>query len=279
MSDTPEFQTYLDEVSGWDRERVREQRRAMRWLSWSAALGWGAASAGALAIWALTPLKTVEPFVIRVDNTTGVVDVVPRYEGGAPIAEAVTRYLLTHYVQVCERFNLFTAESDYEECAALHGPQRNAAWAAAWTRSNPDSPLNRYRDGTTVRAQVKAVSFFERASGVDDLAQVRYLTALRTAGGAEDQVRHWVATLQYAYVDPPSEARVRRWNPLGFRIVAFRVEPEIEETPTLPSASASTASTPSTASTAIAASTATTAASSNQTPRRDTVDPAVGVAR
>ena len=34
--------------------------------------------------------------------------------------ETVTRYLLDHYVTVCERFNFATAESDYEECGAFH---------------------------------------------------------------------------------------------------------------------------------------------------------------
>jgi type IV secretion system protein VirB8 len=231
MKDRVLLASYLDDVSGWDRDRIREQQRSMRLLSVSAALGWVTAIVGGVAVAALTPLKTVEPFVVRVDNTTGVIDVVPQYEGGVPISEAVTRYLLSHYVQVCERFNFSTAESDYEECAALNGPQRNAAWAASWARSNPKSPLNVYRDGTTVRAQVKAVTFFERGNGITDLAQVRYLTAKRVAGGTEDQIEHWVATLQYAYVEPPGDPRVRRWNPLGFRVIEFRAEPEVEAAP------------------------------------------------
>ena len=117
--------------------------------------------------------------MIRVDNTTGVVDVVPVYAGHSGMPEAVTRYLLTHYVTVCERFNFATAESDYEECGSFHTAQRNQAWYALWNPTNPASPLNIYKDGTTVRAQVTSVSFFKRASGVGDLAQVRYVKAKR----------------------------------------------------------------------------------------------------
>ena len=91
---------------------------------------------------------------MRVDNATGVVDVVPVYTGHTGVPEAVTRYLLTHYVTVCERFNYATAESDYEECGAFHTAQRNQAWYALWNPTNPASPLNVYKDGTTVRAQV-----------------------------------------------------------------------------------------------------------------------------
>ena len=39
-----------------------------------------------VAVAGLTPMKTVEPFVIRVDNSTGVVDVVPVLKGKAPSA-------------------------------------------------------------------------------------------------------------------------------------------------------------------------------------------------
>ena len=100
--------------------------------------------------------------------------------------EALTRYLLTHYVTVCERFDYATAESDYEECGTFHTAQRNQAWYALWNPNNPASPLNIYEDGTSVRAQVSSVSFFRRSSGVGDLAQVRYVKAKRAAGGATD---------------------------------------------------------------------------------------------
>ena len=99
--------------------------------------------------------------------------------------EAITRYLLTHYVTVCERFNYATAESDYEECGAFHTAQRNQAWYALWNPNNPASPLNAYKDGTSVRAQVTSVSFFKRANGVGDLAQVRYVKAKRAAGSCD----------------------------------------------------------------------------------------------
>jgi type IV secretion system protein VirB8 len=72
------------------------------------------------------------------------------------------------------------------------------------------------------------VSFFTRASGLTDLAQVRYVKALRQAGGADEKISHWVATIQFAYADVPKDPKLRRWNPLGFRVVDFRTEPEIE---------------------------------------------------
>lgn len=218
---------YFEEAMNWDADRRAQGRRVVQLALGVAGAGWITALALAGALVVLMPLKRVEPFVVRVDNATGVVDVVPVYAGHAGMPEAITRYLLTHYVTVCERFNYATAESDYEECGAFHTAQRNQAWYALWNPNNPSSPLNTYKDGTVVRAEVTSVSFFKRGNGVGDLAQVRYVKARRSAGAPTDAVTHWIATLQYAYTDPSKDTRVRAWNPLGFKIVDFRPEPEV----------------------------------------------------
>ena len=97
------------------------------------------------------------------------------------MSQTVTRYLLRHYVEICERFTWATAESDYEECGAFNSPRRNQQWSAVWATSNPASPLNTYKDGTVVQARVTSISFFKRANGLSDLAQVRYVRAQRAA--------------------------------------------------------------------------------------------------
>jgi type IV secretion system protein VirB8 len=226
MSRDPALERYLEEAASWDADRAALNLRSMR-LAWRVAIGACVLAAMAIvALLMLMPLKRVDPFVIRVDNATGIVDVVPTFAGRADMSEVVTRYFLTHYVTVCERFSFATAESDYEECGSFHAAARNQVWLALWDRANPTSPLNAFKDGSSVRAQVSAVSFFERGNGVADLAQVRYTKARRASSSANDQVTHWIATVQYVYGEPSKDPLARRWNPLGFKIVDFRSEPE-----------------------------------------------------
>jgi type IV secretion system protein VirB8 len=223
---------YFAEAASWDADRYRQAARSARCAWVVAASGWLCAVLSLLALVLLMPLKQVQPFLVRVESTSGVVDVVPAYRGGAALEPAVTRYFLTHYVSVCERFNYATAESDYQECGAFHGAQRNQAWYALWNPHNPLSPLNVHKDGSSVRAQVQSVSFFRRGSGITDLAQVRYLKAERPAGAGagEEHMTHWIATIQYAFAPPSQDARVRGWNPLGFRVVEFTAEAEVQGT-------------------------------------------------
>ena len=233
-SDRPIAAYFRDAVS-WDADRSESAKRSARTAWWIAGAGWSCAVTACTALLLLMPLKHVDAFVVRVDNSTGIVDVVPTYTGHGSFGDVVTRYFLSHYVTVCERFNYSTAESDYEECGSFHAAQRNQAWYALWNRANPQSPLNVHKDGSAVRVQVESVSFFTRASGLTDLAQVRYVKAERQ-GGAEERMTHWLATVQYAYAEPPKDEKARRWNPLGFKVVDFTPEREVlaEQAPAKP---------------------------------------------
>jgi type IV secretion system protein VirB8 len=229
MNGTPELAAYWQESASWEADRVRQWSDSVRIWRWVAASGWTCAMAAVAAIIVMMPLKRVEPYVIRVDSSSGVVDVVPEYDGRAAPAQIVTRYLLSHYVSVCQRFNFGTAQSDYTECGAFHSAQRNQLWYAQWRRSNPESPLNLYKDGTIVQATVTSVTFLKEADREPGLAQVRYLRRTQPGGDAAEQVGHWIASIRYQYLRPSQDPRLRTLNPLGFRIVDFHAEQEVAQ--------------------------------------------------
>jgi type IV secretion system protein VirB8 len=238
MKNDAALERYFQEAASWDQDRAAMNERSVR-IAWRIAIGACALTVMAIAaLMLLMPLKRVEPFVIRVDNSTGIVDVVPVFAGNTEMSETVTRYFLDHYVTVCERFNFSTAESDYEECASFNAPARNNAWYALWDRSNPMSPLNVYKDGSNIRAQIGSITFFKRGNGGEDLAQIRYTKTRRVGGTGSDQVSHWIATVQYVYGEPSQDPRARRWNPLGFKIVDYRAEAEVLAAPEPASGSA-----------------------------------------
>ncbi len=129
MSDV---ETYLLEAASWDADREAHRQQTLRTTRWAAFAGWTCAIAAIVAILVMSPLKRTEPYLIRVDSATGVVDTVPVFLGGEQMPQALTRHLLNLYVSTCERFNFATAESDYAQCGSFHTAARNQAWAAAW---------------------------------------------------------------------------------------------------------------------------------------------------
>lgn len=227
MQRDPAIERYLADAQGWEADRAGAAERSARraWIVACAATVVALLCAAALV--GLTPLKQPVPVIIRVDSSNGVVDVVPTYDGTANIEQVVTRQLLTAYVTARERYFYGTAEADYELVAAQNSPQLNEQWARHWARSNPQSPLNVHRDGTTVRVQIRSISFLKLASGRENLAQVRFTQYSRAGGTAEEQPSAWIATVEFAYAKPSSDEKLRSLNPLGFRIVEYRREPEV----------------------------------------------------
>src|SRR3546814_91542 len=67
------LQRYFRDARSWDQDRIRNALRSTR-IAWSiAAIASLLAAASIFAVAALTPLKTVVPYVIRVNQTTGAV--------------------------------------------------------------------------------------------------------------------------------------------------------------------------------------------------------------
>lgn len=227
MSSEHALQGYLEEAASWDADRLAQSQRTEA-IAWRvAAAGWSCVVASTVALALLVPLKRVEPYVVRVDNATGVVDVVPVYRGHASFGEAVSRYFLAHYITVCERFDYPLAESDYQECAAFNAARVNQALYAKWNRANPGSPLNVHKDGSTASVRIESVSFFRRAGGEADLAQVRFARIERQEEDTPGSATHWIASIEYRYGKPPDDPRTRAWNPLGFEVLDLRIEPEV----------------------------------------------------
>ena len=237
------LEAYFEAARGWDDDRLQQAARSTRRAWWIAGIAITFAALALLAVVLLTPLKQVEPFVVRVDNSSGIVDVVPQYQGKGELSQLVTRHLLNAYVTARERYFYAMAESDYEAVGAYNSARLNQLWSADWDRNNALSPLNLYKDGTTVRAQVRAITFLKRANGLGDLAQVRFITAARPGGSGAEQVSHYIVTLQYGYGEPSKDERLRALNPLGLRVLDYRREPEIVDAPPagLPAAIASAA--------------------------------------
>lgn len=227
MNDDEALAAYLGAANEWEIDR-----RAALMLS--ARRAWQVAAVAAtccvLAITALvtiTPLKTVSPYVIRVDNTSGVVDVVPLANRPTTPAEATTRYLLMVYVTARERYIAELAENDYLLVGAMQIPTLNERYAHLWDRSNPESPLNLYRDGSTVTVQIHSITSLHGTADGAAVSQVRFTTIRRGAGGVVAREERWIATLVHRYGEPSADPQQRQMNPLGLRVAEYQREPEV----------------------------------------------------
>ena len=91
MRAEPEVAEYFEAARSWDLDRARAAERSAKRAWFIAAVATLVTVLALVAVAGLTPMKTVEPFVIRVENSTGIVDVVEVLMGKADVPEDVTR--------------------------------------------------------------------------------------------------------------------------------------------------------------------------------------------
>ncbi len=213
---------YFRDARSWDQDRVRDAARSRR-TAWIIA---GAASvvaiAAVLAVAMLSPLKTVIPFVIRVNQTTGAVDVQTAITGAKPMRydEAVSKYFLAQYVRTRESWLAPAAEENFRQVAILSVPAEQKRWQQAASPSNPKSARSQWGATTTVEARVRNISFIN-----GEVANVRFTRLVRSETEAVSS--DWIATIGFTYTNAPMEEGDRYRNPLGFQVVTYRADPEV----------------------------------------------------
>ena len=99
-----DLQAYFREARSWDQDRALAAERSRRFAWIVAGVATATAVAAVAAVTALAPLKSVSPFVVRVNQTTGAVDVMTALNGTKPTQynEAVDKYFLAQYVRARE---------------------------------------------------------------------------------------------------------------------------------------------------------------------------------
>ncbi|HYW14855.1 MAG TPA: type IV secretion system protein [Allosphingosinicella sp.] len=213
---------YYKDAATWNRDRLEAMHKSQR-MAWWVAIGAGTIAvleAGALIL--LTPLKTVEPYTLLVDRTTGYVQALKPLDADkvAPDA-ALTQSFLVQYVIARESFDRDVVQASYNKVFAWSAEQARTGYVGSVQVSNPQSPLVLYPPTTVIETRVKSVSPLGR-----NVALVRFDTIRRDAGGQAQPARSWVSVIRYRFSGEPMTLDERFVNPLGFRVLRYRRDPE-----------------------------------------------------
>lgn len=217
--------TYYAEAQSWHQD-VNERLRRSRKLAWIVAgVASGCAALGLLTAAMLAPIKTVVPFVVEVDRSTGYTRVARELAPGTLTQdEAVTQANLVNYVLARETIDATDIEENYGRTLLWSDGDAKATYLAQWQKGTPTSLVDKYPLGTVVAVAVKNVSLLNR-----NTALVRYLTTLTAPGGKLVAEQHWASVIGFRYSDRPLSMEDRFVNPLGFQVVSYRRDPETPE--------------------------------------------------
>ncbi len=218
--ETDGLSAYFKSARTYDQDRVLKAERSKRtaWIVAGASMtGLGLAL---LAVAGLTPLKTVEPYVIRVDSSTGIVEVMSGLtDSRESYNEAVTKSNAARYVIAREGFVVSEVRNNFQTVTLMSDAAEQGRFGAWYGAKNPESPQIVYGRSATARIEVKSISLISK-----EVVQVRYLKTVTR--GDEVKKTHWVSTMTFAYSNAQMSATDRLTNPLGFIVSVYRSDPE-----------------------------------------------------
>jgi type IV secretion system protein VirB8 len=213
---------YFAEAKSWDDDRILRGQRSTR-LAWTIA-GFSAVlavvSVGAVAM--LVPLKTVVPYVITVDRSTGASELTSKLSGDNKVTfdDGVRKYFLSNYVRNREGWVPQARKEYFETVLNLSAREEQARWTAFYSKDNPQSPQALLTDLDTVFVEITSVTFLN-----DKAAQVRF-RKIRQRGATKTE-QPAIANIIFALVDTPATEALRLANPLGFQVLTYRADNEV----------------------------------------------------
>lgn len=174
-----------------------------------------------IAVMLLTPLKTVTPYVIRVDNNTGATDIVTvLQQSETSYGEATDRYWLSQYIKMRESYDWWTVQSTYDASMLLSSPVLQNEIAAFF--ESEAAPYKVFKDKYRVDIKILSISW------IGDTAQIRFEKQVKPLiqGQKAPVAQRYIATIGYRYVNTAQAEKDRLVNPLGLQVMSYRVDPE-----------------------------------------------------
>lgn len=207
---------YMREALSWEttREQSLLKSRRAAWIVAGAALV--IAGIEALAVAGLTPLKTVQPYVIRVDSSTGLVDVPQPLLHAATPDEAMNRYFVQSYVTARESYDRDIASPRYEQVGLMSDTAVGRDYMNAFSPENPSSPLNVYGQKGYVHIKIISVNFIK-----PNVAYVQFQRLSEKPGDQTPTSQQETATVEFKYENRKLTQAQRLINPLDFIVTHY----------------------------------------------------------
>lgn len=187
-----------------------------------------------LAVVKITTSKTIEPFVIEIEDKTGITNVIrPLQPEKYEYNEVLRRYFLTMYLNAREGYSPSLIDYNYYKVVALlsSGPVYNI-FKYAISQNNPDSPIRELGQEFQRGVRIKSITYLTPGQGQTGfLAQVRFFTYDYSISGTADQStnqKHKLATVNFSFADLQLTEEQRAVNPLGFQVTGYRLDDEVQ---------------------------------------------------
>ena len=225
--------THFEKALDWEASRIQQIEKSER-RAWSVVLlEAGVIGALAVAIALMLPLKETQPYVLKVDKSTGTTEIMTvanvkdvNYE------DTQDKYWLNQYIRSRETYDWRTVENDFIKTREMSDANVFLPYSKLFEGN--DSLEKKIGDKKRVVTEIQSV-----VPNGNGIATVRFIKKTIDNQSGEESKSLWTATIGYEY-HPEFKVKEenRLINPFGFKVTSYRVDAELMDTPTAAGAGA-----------------------------------------
>lgn len=219
-----EARRLLDSSRAIEESRMEDNNKKMKLAFKIAGVFAVIAVAQAIAIASLAPMKTVVPYVLKVDNDTGHTSIERRFDPVEDSTQKMERFFLRLYVTSRESYDWYSVQSDFDLVKAMSSSAVYSRYSSL-LRSE-QGPLNVLGDNTRAVVDVKGVTFLGKSNS-QKTVQIRFMKSFESMEGGPVPSRNeseWLATINFDYSDSKMNEKEKNLNPLNLRVTSYRLD-------------------------------------------------------
>lgn len=188
-----------------------------------------------LGIIEVTSSKKIEPFVIEIEEKTGITNVIrPFLREKINQEEALKRYFLFRYVEARESYHQSTYKDDYYKTVRLLSNQSSYTAFRERLRSGEIDDVQSSIRSRGSRRDIEVLSINDRSNlnakkGKGQLEVMTYLVnfkATTTISRGKSVTRRYSAIIDFQFKDLENTLAELSVNPLGFQVTRYAVNPD-----------------------------------------------------
>ena len=216
----------------WYQDKYQHVLTQRNMLALVALVALGVALLAVFTILRLAPLKSVEPYLLQMDERTGItrkVDPISRNEYAAN--KAVDRYFVASYLRARETYNPTTVLYNYNIVRLMSTPavfndyhnQIDATVEGSMAKTL--GPTGRREIKIRSMAYIPALT---SSSNPEDIPNYRILQVRMTTNDTVADVgTNWVVTITFEYATLAITEPEQLLNPLGFQVISYQIQREL----------------------------------------------------
>ncbi|WP_440057896.1 virB8 family protein [Pseudomonas fragariae (ex Marin et al. 2024)] len=220
-------QAYINAGRWFEENIAKDEKRKRRRSDIIAAFAGVLAFMAILALMLLTPLKTVETYLLRVDKSSAFLDVVPPASTVTSSEQKDDEFWLSAYVRFRENYNFSDNDALFSMVELLSYEDTFKEYKNF--QLSTKGYMNVLGNNRQIRTEINNIIFLKREDGTGT-AQVRMTkTVLDKNGMPDPQIKPavWVSTMSYDYKNPAKKRGDQWLNPKGFGVLSYSPAQEV----------------------------------------------------